>query len=91
MLFLRVSFIDRFAGETKRSQNPPNQGASVKLIFHLILHIAAKFCVNSAMNAVPMSDKIIRRQSLRDINFFKLFTNVLPKHQVLNLTQLHGL
>ena len=76
MLFQRVFFIDRFTGETKRSQNVPNQGASVKLNFHLILCIAAKFCVNSAMNAVPLSDKIIRGQPLRDINFLNLFTNV---------------
>ena len=72
-------FIDRFTGETKRSQNVPNQGASVKLNFHLILRIAAKFCVNSVMNAVPLSDKIIRGQSLQGINFFKPFTNVFAE------------
>ena len=76
MLFPRAFFIDRFTGKTKRSRNPPNQGASVKLNFHLILRVAAKFCVNSAVNAVPLPDKIIRGQPLRDINFFKLFTNV---------------
>ena len=76
MLFPRVFFIDRFTGEVKRSQNPPNQRASVKLNCHLILRVAAKFCVNSAVNAVPLSDKIIRGQPLRNVNFFKLFTNV---------------
>ena len=56
MLFPRVFFIDRFTGETKRFQNPPNQGASIKLNCHFILGVAAKFCVNSAVNAVPFSD-----------------------------------
>ena len=79
MLFPRVFFIDRFTGETERSQNPPNQGASVKLNFHLILRSAAKFCVNSAMNAVPLSGKIIRGQPLQGINFFKPFTNVFAE------------
>ena len=62
----------------KRSQNPPNQGASIKLN-HLILCLAANFCVNSAMNAVPLSDKIISGQPLQDINFFTLFTNVFAE------------
>ena len=79
MLFPRVFFINRFTGETKRSQNTPNQGGSVKLNCHLILRVAAKFCVNSAMNAVPLSDNIIRGQALRDINFFELFTNVFAE------------
>ena len=79
MLFPRVFFIDRFTGETIRSQKPPDQGASVKLNCHLILPVAAKFCVHSAVNAVPLSDKIIRGQPLRDINFFKLFTNVFAE------------
>ena len=59
VLFPTVFFIDLFTLKTKCSQNPQNQGPSVKLNFHLILRIAAKFCVSSAMNAVPLSDKII--------------------------------
>ena len=58
-LFPRVFFINRFTGETKHSQNPPNQGASVKLNFHMISCIAAKFWVDTAMNVVPLSGKII--------------------------------
>ena len=59
--FPRVFFIDRFTGKTKHFQNPPNQGASVKLNCHLILlRVAAKFCVDFAVNAVPLSGKIIR-------------------------------
>ena len=79
MLFPRVLFIDRFTGETKRSQDPPNQEVSVKLNCHLILRVAAKFCVNSAVNAAPLPDKIIRGQPLPDKNFFNLFTNVFAE------------
>ena len=45
----------------------------------MILHIAAEICVNSAVKVVLLSDKIIRGQLLRDINFFKLFTNVFAE------------
>ena len=83
MLFLNF-FIDRLTGDTKRCQNPPSQGASVKLNCHLILRVAAKIRLNCAVNAVPLSGKTIRRQPLRGTNFY--LQMLLPKHQVLNLT-----
>ena len=59
MLFPKGFFIDRLTGETKRSQNSPSQGASVKLNCHLILHVTTKVRVNYAVNAVSLSSKAI--------------------------------
>ena len=87
MLFRRVFFIDRFTGETKQTSSEPTRPRSfckTKLPFDITCY--SKFCVNSAVNVVPFFDKINRGQPLRDINFLKLFENVSPKHQVLNVT-----
>ena len=65
-----------FSCPTNLSQNPPYQGASLRLNSHFKIQKLTYFWVISAANTLPLSHNILAAQPLFEMNSFELLIKV---------------
>ena len=79
---VKIFFKQRLTDFTRRSNNPPCQGALATLNCHKMHLLAAKFCTSELMNDVPLSDIINFGLPRREIDRFKTLIQDTPVKSV---------